>query len=72
VVPRLENLTNIELLKLPENERPIELGDTDAYFYDADAVKNNIPSGWKFWDDFIPRWREAFHQKVGLEVNAAD
>jgi hypothetical protein len=62
IAPRLENLTGIELLKQPEDERPIELGNTEAYFYAADIVKNNTPTGWKFWDDYIPRWRQVFQQ----------
>lgn len=59
--PRVEDLTKIELLKVPEERRPIMMSP-EAYWKDAELVRDNPPAGWRFWDEEIPHWWEAFRQ----------
>ncbi|TGO09082.1 hypothetical protein BTUL_0180g00150 [Botrytis tulipae] len=66
VKQRLDDLTHAQLLKFPENERPIPLqthGPSGYKIeYNSRTIKRHVqePEGWIFYDDQIPIWHEEY------------
>ncbi|KAF7945325.1 hypothetical protein EAE96_010100 [Botrytis aclada] len=66
VKQKLDDLTHTQLLKFPENERPIPLqthGPSGYKIeYNSRTIKRRVqePKGWIFYDDQIPIWYEEY------------
>jgi hypothetical protein len=64
-------MTSAELAKLKEGQKPLpilppydyETGEEQYehhYYQHADAIRRNPPPGWKFFDELVPGWFEAY------------
>ncbi|KAF7923227.1 uncharacterized protein EAE98_007932 [Botrytis deweyae] len=66
VKQKLDDLTHTQLLKFPENERPIPLQTRGPSGYKIEhysrTIKRHVqePKGWIFYDDQIPIWHEEY------------
>ena len=62
IKPRLDSLTRLELIKIPQDERP-------SFFGEAMQEPRELhrffkpPPGWNYVDDEIPRWYKEWEQR---------
>lgn len=57
----------MELVKIDEEERPFPIDARWSFGY-ASRIRASTPSGWRFRDNEIPRWFEAFKEKRRQEL----
>ncbi|KAH8683004.1 hypothetical protein BGZ60DRAFT_524346 [Tricladium varicosporioides] len=66
---RLENLTLIEIMKPPDDEKPISESPENlgSFFASARRIIRQPPAGWTFWDDHVVQWLEAFQRSPQID-----